>query len=106
MGTSKAANLTGRVLINSLSFTPNFALASLAGQVQSGPESAPSAGMPQNLKLNIAGQTARDLNLASSEARLQRQANRRGIGTAADPVIAARTESTGGGILPFNPRPN
>jgi len=85
MGTSKAANLTGRVLINSLSFTPNFDLASLAGQVQSGPESAPSEGMAQNLKLNIAVQTARDLNLASSEVSLQGQANLRVIGTAADP---------------------
>jgi len=104
MGTSKAANLTGRVLINSLSFTPNFDLASLAGQVQSGPESAPSEGMAQNLKLNIAVQTARDLNLASSEVTLQGQANLRVIGTAADPVIVGRTEFTGGDIFLMNRR--
>ncbi len=104
MGTSEAANLTGRVLINSLSFTPNFDLASLAGQVQSGPESAPSEGMAQNLKLNIAVQTARDLNLASSEVSLQGQANLRVIGTAADPVIVGRTEFTGGDIFLMNRR--
>src|SRR5437667_9826884 len=92
MGTSKAANLTGRVLINSLSFTPNFDLATLAGQVQSGPESTPSEGMAQNLKLNITVQTARDLNLTSSAVSLQGQANLRVIGTAADPVIVGRTE--------------
>ncbi len=40
VGTSQAANLNGRVLIDSLSFTQNFDLATLAGQVQSGPESA------------------------------------------------------------------
>ena len=104
VGTSEAANLTGRVLINSLSFTQNFDLASLAGQVQSGPESAPSEGMAQNLKLNITVQTARDLNLASSEVSLQGQANLRVIGTAADPVIVGRTEFTGGDIFLMNKR--
>jgi len=99
VGTSQEANLTGRVLINSLSFTQNFDLASLAGQVQSGPESAPSEGMAQNLKLNIAVQTSKDLNLASSEVSLQGQANLRVIGTAADPVIVGRTEFTGGDIF-------
>src|SRR5438552_503265 len=104
VGTSEAANLTGRVLINSLSFTQNFDLASLAGQVQSGPESAPSEGMAQNLKLNITVQTSRDLNLASSEVSLQGQANLRVVGTAADPVIVGRTEFTGGDIFLMNKR--
>jgi len=44
VGTSEAATLNGRVLIDSLSFTQNFDSASLAGQVQSGAESAPSQG--------------------------------------------------------------
>ncbi|HMJ23186.1 MAG TPA: translocation/assembly module TamB domain-containing protein, partial [Terriglobales bacterium] len=104
VGTSEASTLNGRVLINSLSFTPNFDLASLAGQVQSGPESAPSEGMAQNLKLNITVQTARDLNLTSSAVSLQGQANLRVIGTAADPVIVGRTEFTGGDIFLMNKR--
>ena len=104
VGTSEASTLNGRVLIDSLSFTPNFDLASLAGQVQSGPESAPSEGMAQNLKLNIAVQTARDLNLTSSAVSLQGQANLRVVGTAADPVIVGRTEFTGGDIFLMNKR--
>jgi len=104
VGTSEASTLNGRVLIDSLSFTPNFDLASLAGQVQSGPESTPSEGMAQNLKLNIAVQTARDLNLTSSAVSLQGQANLRVIGTAADPVIVGRTEFTGGDIFLMNKR--
>src|SRR5258707_4314658 len=104
VGTSEASGLNGRVLIDSLSFHPNFDLASLAGQVQSGPESAPSEGMAQNLKLNIAVQTARDLNLTSSAVSLQGQANLRVIGTAADPVIVGRTEFTGGDIFLMNKR--
>ena len=104
VGTSEASTLNGRVLIDSLSFTQNFDLASLAGQVQSGPESTPSEGMAQNLKLNIAVQTARDLNLTSSAVSLQGQANLRVIGTAADPVIVGRTEFTGGDIFLMNKR--
>src|SRR5207244_13465059 len=44
VGTSQAANLNGRVLIDSLSFTQNFDLATLDGQVQSAPESATRDG--------------------------------------------------------------
>jgi translocation and assembly module TamB len=104
VGTSQAANLNGRVLIDSLSFTQNFDLATLAGQVQSGPESAPSEGIPNKIKLDIAVQTARDLNLTSSAVSLQGQANLRVVGTAADPVIVGRTEFTAGDIFLMNKR--
>jgi translocation and assembly module TamB len=103
-GTSEAATLNGRVLIDSLSFTQNFDLASLAGQVQSGAESAPSQGIADKIKLDIAVETSRDLNLASSEVSLQGQANVRVVGTAADPVIVGRTEFTGGDIFLMNKR--
>src|SRR5262249_40674530 len=103
-GTSESGNLTGRVLIDSLSFTQNFDLATLAGQVQSGPESMPSEGMAQNIKLNIAVQTSRGLNLTSSEVSLQGQADLRVIGTAADPVIVGRMEFTAGDIFLMNKR--
>ena len=104
VGTSEGANLNGRVLIDSLSFTQNFDLASLAGQVQSGAESAPSQGLADKVKLDIAVQTSRDLNLASSEVSLQGQANLRVVGTAADPVIVGRTEFTAGDIFLMNKR--
>jgi translocation and assembly module TamB len=104
VGTSEAATLNGRVLINSLSFTQNFDLASLAAQVQSGAESAPNQGMAEKIRLDIAVQNARDLNLTSSELSLQGQANLRVVGTAADPVIVGRTEVTGGDIFLMNKR--
>jgi translocation and assembly module TamB len=105
VGTSQAAKLNGRVLIDSLSFTQNFDLATFAGQVQSGPESAaPSEGMGNKIKLDIAVQTARDLNLASSAVSLQGQANLHVVGSAADPVILGRTEFTGGDIFLMNQR--
>jgi translocation and assembly module TamB len=104
VGTSQAANLNGRVLIDSLSFTQNFDLATLAGQIQSGPESAPSEGMANKIKLDIGVQTARDLNLTSSAVSLQGQANLHVVGTAADPVIVGRTEFTAGDIFLMNKR--
>jgi len=104
VGSSDAATLNGRVLIDSLSFTQNFDLASLAGQVQSGAESVPSEGMANKIKLDIAVQTSKDLNLASSEVSLQGQANLRVVGTAADPVIVGRTEFTAGDIFLMNKR--
>jgi translocation and assembly module TamB len=104
VGTSQAATLNGRVLIDSLSFTQNFDLATLAGQVQSGPESSPSQGMVDKIKLDIAVETARDLNLASSAVSLQGMANLRVLGTAADPVVVVRTEFTAGDIFLMNKR--
>jgi translocation and assembly module TamB len=104
VGTSQAANLNGRVLIDSLSFTQNFDLATLAGQVQSGPESAPSEGLANKVKLDIAVETARDLNLTSSAVSLQGQANLHVVGTADDPVIVGRTEFTAGDIFLMNKR--
>jgi translocation and assembly module TamB len=104
VGTGQAANLNGRVLIDSLSFTQNFDLATLAGQVQSGPESAPSEGPANKVKLDIAVETARDLNLTSSAVSLQGQANLHVVGTAADPVIVGRTEFTAGDIFLMNKR--
>jgi translocation and assembly module TamB len=103
-GTRQTANLNGRILIDSLKFTQDFDLATLAGQVQSGPESAATQGLTNNIKLDIGVQTARDLNLTSSAVSLQGQANLRVIGTAADPVIVGRTQFTGGDIFLMNKR--
>ena len=104
VGNSEAALLNGRVLIDSMSFTQNFDLATLAGQVQSGAEAAPSPGMADKVKVDVAVATSRDLNLAGSEVSLQGQANVRVVGTMADPVIVGRTEFTGGDIFLMNKR--
>jgi translocation and assembly module TamB len=104
VGTSQAASLRGRVLIDSLRFTQNFDLANVAGQVESGPQSAPSQGIAERVKLDVSVQTSRDLNLTSSAMSLQGQANLRIIGTAADPVVVGRTEFTAGDIFMMNKR--
>src|SRR5262249_25630166 len=86
VGNAQASKLTGRVLVNNLRFTPNFDLTSLAGQVESGPESMPSPGFTQNLKLNITVQTSNQLDVMSNQVSLQGSANLEVIGTAQNPV--------------------
>src|SRR5262249_52164422 len=103
-GTTQSATVNGRERIDSLSFNQNFDLATFAGQLQSGEESAPSQGIANKVKLDIAVQTSRELNLASSRVSLQGQANLRVVGTAADPVIIGRTEFTAGDIFFMNKR--
>jgi translocation and assembly module TamB len=106
VGTTQSSSLNGRVIIDSLGFTQNFDLAGLASTFQTGSESAPSTGdsFADHLKLNVAVQSSRDLNLASSALNIQGQANLRLVGTATDPVIVGRTEFTGGEIFLMNNR--
>jgi len=54
--------------------------------------------------LDLAVQTAHDLNLTSSAVSLQGQANLQVVGTAADPIIIGRTEFTAGDIFVMNKR--
>lgn len=106
VGTSQASTLNGRVIIDSLGFTQNLDLGGLASAFQTGSESAPSTGdtFADHLKLNVAIQSSRDLNLSSSAVNIQGQANLRLIGTGTDPVIVGRTELSGGEIFLMNNR--
>jgi translocation and assembly module TamB len=99
-GTTQHSSLNGRLLIGSVSFTPDFDLADFMKQFtgSSAPPS-PAQGFTQNLKLNIQAQTKSQLNVVSSQVSLQGDANLRVIGTAANPVIVGRTNFTGGEIF-------
>jgi translocation and assembly module TamB len=98
-GTLKASLLSGQVYINRLSFTPDFDLASFAGQF--GGESSPPSrgGFTDDLKLSIALLTPNELNAYSRTVSIQGDANLRVIGTASDPVIVGRTNLTGGEVF-------
>jgi translocation and assembly module TamB len=98
-GSPTGSTLSGKVLIDELSFTRDFDLANFMGQFASEtPATAPSA-FEQNLKLNIAVQTANNLNAVSSKLSVEGAANLTVSGTAADPVILGRTTLTGGEIF-------
>ena len=98
-GSTEAAQLTGRVNIEKVSFTPDFDLATFADQFSG--ESSPPArpGLAENIKLNITVQSTSQMNLVSNQVSIQGNGNLRVVGTAANPVILGRTVLTGGEIF-------
>ena len=103
-GTADDSTVSGRVLIDNVSFTQDFDLGDFIGQF-TGTSAPPSGvGMTQNMKLNISVQTTSNVNLVSSTVSLQGQANLRVIGTAANPVIVGRADLTGGEIFLMSKR--
>jgi translocation and assembly module TamB len=103
-GTPQHSSLNGRVLIDSLGFTPDFDLASFMGQFAGNSAPPTGQGFAQNLKLNVALQSTSQLNLVNSEVSLQGQANLRVVGTAADPVMLGRASFNGGDLFFRNRR--
>jgi translocation and assembly module TamB len=102
-GTTDASTLNGRVLIDSLSFTPDFDLSSFGDQFSTG--STPSQpGFADTIKLVISVQSQEDLNATSSQISIAGQAALQVRGTAADPVITGRTTLTAGELFYRNVR--
>ncbi len=100
VGNTQSAELSGRVLLDSMSFAQGFDLASFMSQTSSASSGAePEQGFAQNLHLNIALQSANDLGLMSSQVSLQGSVNLRVSGTAADPVILGRADITRGELF-------
>lgn len=103
VGTRQASTLSGRVLIDNLSFTPDFDLMKFADQFSTG--TAPSQpGFADTVKLAIAVQTQSSLNAVSSQLSIAGQANLQIGGTADDPVITGRTNLTSGELFFRNVR--
>lgn len=98
-GTTAAASLNGQVLIDSISFTPDFDLASFAGQLSGNSPPTVSQGFTDRIKLAISIQTAGQFRAASSQLSLEGDANLRLIGTADNPVIVGRTDLTSGEVF-------
>lgn len=98
-GNTQNANLGGRVLLDSMSFTQGFDIATFMSNTNTGATSPPGQGFSQNLHLNIAVQSTGQLGLESSQLSLNGAINLRVQGTAADPVIIGRTDITSGEIF-------
>src|ERR1700733_2849547 len=98
-GTPNDSNLTGRVLVDRLSFTQAFDLSNFAGQFSEDSSGAPSSSFENNMKLNVAVQSAQDMNLASSKVSIAGSANLNVTGTAASPVLLGRISMTNGEVF-------
>ncbi|HZC23249.1 MAG TPA: translocation/assembly module TamB domain-containing protein, partial [Candidatus Binatia bacterium] len=102
-GNMQASRLSGRVIVDNLSFTPDFDLSTFADQFSTG--NTPSQpGFADTIKLGISVQSQQDLNAFSSQVSIAGQAALRVGGTAADPVITGRTTLTSGELFYRNLR--
>jgi len=102
-GNTTASTLNGRVLINSLSFTPDFDLASFADQFSTG-GTVSQPGFADTIKLGIAVQSQQNLNAVSSQVSISGQVALQVGGTAANPVIMGRTTLNSGEVFFRNVR--
>lgn len=102
-GTTQASTLSGRVLIDSLSFTPDFDLASFSDQFST-PSVPAQPGFADTIRLAIAVQSRSNLNAVSSQVSISGQAALQVGGTAADPVITGRTTLNSGELFFRNVR--
>ncbi|MGH9689528.1 MAG: translocation/assembly module TamB domain-containing protein [Candidatus Acidiferrales bacterium] len=98
-GNTAASNLTGRVVVDRLSFTQDFDLANFIGQFSSETAASTASALERNMKLNVSIQSAQSLNLVNSQLTLQGAANLNLIGSMADPVVTGRVTLTGGDVF-------
>jgi translocation and assembly module TamB len=98
-GQPNKSYLAGQVVVNHLSLTQSFDLANFT-QVFGGP-SSPSAGMADNINLNVGVSSSRALEVSSNQLSMQGTADLHLQGTLAAPVLIGRTNVTGGELF-FN----
>lgn len=97
-GTMQASTLNGRILINNLSFTPDFDLAKFSDQF--GGSMVPSQpGFADTIRLAFGVQSTDQLSATSSQVSVEGRVNLQVIGTAANPVIIGRTNLTSGELF-------
>jgi translocation and assembly module TamB len=101
-GTMQASTLSGRVVVDKLSFTPDFDLSNFADQFSTG-STISQPGFADTVKLSIALQS-QDLNAASSQISIGGSAALQVRGTAADPVIIGRATLNSGELFYRNVR--
>jgi translocation and assembly module TamB len=103
-GSTAASTLNGRVLIDSLSFTPDFDLAKFGDQFSTGTTIPSQPGFADTVKLAIGVQSQESLSATSSQVSIAGSVAVRVGGTAANPVITGRTNLTSGELFYRNLR--
>jgi len=103
-GNTQASTLNGRVLIDSLSFTPDFDLATFGDQLNGNGVTPTQPGFGNTVSLAVTVQSTNNLSAQSSQLNIEGSANLRVGGTAADPVVFGRLDLTSGELFYRNNR--
>jgi translocation and assembly module TamB len=103
-GTMNASTLQGRVLVDALSFTPEFDLATFGDQFSSNAAAPAVPGFADTINLQVALQSKENLSATSSQISLEGSAALHVTGTAANPVVTGRTDLTAGELFYRNVR--
>jgi len=103
-GSTEASMLNGRVLIDSLSFTPDFDLAKFGAQFSTGTTTTSQPGFADTVNLAIGVQSQESLSATSSQVSIAGTVAAQVGGTAANPVITGRTNLTSGEVFYRNLR--
>jgi translocation and assembly module TamB len=103
-GSTEASTLNGRVLIDSLNFTPDFDLARFSDQFSTGTTTPMQPGFADTVKLAIHVQSKQNLSATSSQVSIGGNVNLQVVGTAAQPVITGRTNLNSGELFYRNVR--
>lgn len=98
-GDTASSRLTGRVLVNHLSFTQQFDLASFAGDFSEEPGGGMPSAFENSVKLNVAVQSAEEINLANRQLSFAGSANLSVSGSLAQPVVLGRIAITSGDVF-------
>ena len=103
-GTSQDSTLNGRVLIDSLAFTPDFDLVKFSDQFSTGNAAPSQPGFADTISLAIGVQSQENLNATSSQVSIAGRVALQVKGTAANPVITGRTSFNAGELFYRNLR--
>jgi translocation and assembly module TamB len=103
-GNAQASTLNGRVLIDSLSFTPDFDLTKFGDQFSTGTTTVSQPGFADTVRLAISVQSPQSLNATSSQVSIAGSVALRVGGTADNPVITGRANLTSGELFYRNVR--
>ena len=103
-GNMQSSTLNGHVLIDSLSFTPDFDLASFSDQFSGNAATPVQPGFADTVNLAVQVQSKSNLSARSSQVSLEGAVNVRASGTLANPVVTGRTDLTAGELFYRNNR--
>jgi translocation and assembly module TamB len=98
-GTPEKSQLSGRLVVDRLSFQEGFDLATFMSELSDDSTVSSPSQFATNMNLSIAVNSAQNLSLASSQVSIAGSANLNVTGTAANPVILGRIALTSGELF-------